>query len=215
MAPEHKPSRTKPGIRHEQVALTERRVLEAASALFVERGYVGTSLLAVAEAAGVAPRTVYVRFGSKAQLLGRCIDTSIVGDTQPVALLDRDLAKPSLEGATLEERIDGLVALSRAVMERSAALFAVATQAAAIEPEIAAMERAGMQQTLGDFRVLAERLAADRLLPEGMSADAVTDLLWVLTGPRTLVSLQADRGWTPDRFAAWLESVLRSFLRPR
>ena len=207
------PRRT--GLRREQVALTEQRIITAATALFVDHGYVSTSLLEVAEVAGVSPRTVYVRFGSKARLLERCIETSIVGDVQPIALLARDEVRPSLEGATLDERIEAIVAMSRSIMERSAALLAVGAQAAAVEVEIAAMERVAMQRTLGDLRAIAERLAGDGLLPEGTTAAAVTDILWVLAGPRAIVSLTSDRGWTPARFATWLDATLRAFLLPR
>ena len=41
------------------------RVMEVATALFVERGYAGTSLVDIAELAGVATRTVYQHFGDK------------------------------------------------------------------------------------------------------------------------------------------------------
>jgi AcrR family transcriptional regulator len=200
------------GLRQDHVALTEQRILEAATSLFVDRGYVGTSLLAVAEAAGVAPRTVYVRFGSKAQLLVRCIETSIVGDQQPAPLLDRASVRPGLRGATLEIRIDALASTAGAIMRRSAALFAVGSQAAAVEPEMAAMERVGMQQTLHDFRLVAERMAADGMLPAGMTAEEVTDLLWVVAGPRTMVSLRNDRGWSADQFTTWVGSALRAAL---
>ena len=194
-------------LRREQVALTERRILEAAIQLFVERGYVATSLLSVAESAGVSPRTVYVRFHSKARLFERCIETSAVGDQQPV-----DLA---LESPILDQRLEAIVEIARSMMERSSALLAVAAQAAAVEPEIAAVERVAMQRALGDFRSLAERLESDGMLPRGMTAAAVTDLLWVLAGPRAIVSLTADRGWTPARFATWLDVTLRAFLRGR
>ena len=202
-------------LRHEQVALTERRILEAATQLFVERGYVATSLLAVADAAGVSPRTVYVRFHSKARLFERCLETSAVGDQQPATLLDRDWVRPALESPLLEQRLDAIVDMARSMMERSAALLAVAAQAAAVEPEIAAVERVAMQRFLGDFRALAERLENDGLLPRAVNAAAVTDLLWVLAGPRTVVSLTTDRGWTPARFATWLDVTLRAFLRGR
>lgn len=43
----------------------KRRVIEVATALFVERGYAGTSLVDIAELAGVATRTVYQHFGDK------------------------------------------------------------------------------------------------------------------------------------------------------
>lgn len=205
-------SPTRPRLRRDQVALTERRILEAATELFVERGYIGTSLLAVAEAAGVAPRTVYVRFRSKAQLLSRCVDVSIVGDQEPVALRDREWARATREAPTLHARIEAFVAESSAIMERSAALFTVASQAAAIEPEIAAMERAAMQHTVADLRAFAEALATDRMLPSDLSADAVTDLVWVVAGPRTMVSLRGDRGWTTSQYAAFVRTTLRRLL---
>jgi AcrR family transcriptional regulator len=180
--------------------------------LFVERGYVGTSLLAVAGAAGVAPRTVYVRFRSKAQLLSRCIVVSIVGDQEPVALRDREWARTSREAPTLDARIEAFVAVSSAIMGRSAALFTVASQAAAVAPEIAAMERAAMQHTVADLRAFAEALAADGMLPAGVTPDAVTDLVWVVAGPRTMVGLRGDRGWTTTQYAAFVRSTLLRLL---
>jgi AcrR family transcriptional regulator len=213
VAAESKPGRR--GIRREQVALTERRILDAATALFLERGYAGTSLLAVAEAAGVAPRTVYVRFRSKAQLLHRCIDVSIVGDQEPIALRDRDWVRAGLEAATLDARIDAFVGMSSAIMERSAGLFAVGAQASVVEPEIAALERAAMQHTLTDMRTFADRLAADGMLPSGATVAELTDLLWVLAGPRTMVSLRTDRGWTSIQYAVWLRATLRAALGER
>jgi AcrR family transcriptional regulator len=202
--PDGNPQRS---IRRDQVALTERRLLDAATALFTDRGYAATSLAAVAAEAGVSPRTVYVRFHSKARLLERCIETSMLGDEPQ--------AGPSLESPILDERIDAIVQTARATMERSAALLAVTSQAAAIEPEIAAMERVTMQRTLGELRAIAERLATDGLLPQGTSPAAITDILWVLAGPRTIVSLTSDRGWTPARYATWLDATLRAFLRAR
>ena len=201
-----------PGLRRDQVALTERRILEAATALFLERGYVGTSLLAVAEAAGVAPRTLYVRFRSKAQLFSRCIDVSVVGDQEPVALRDREWARVSREAPTLDARIEAFVAMSSAIMERSVALFTVASQAAAVEREIAAIERGGMQHTVADLRAFAGALAGNGMLPAGLTIDAMTDLLWVVAGPRTMVSLRGDRGWTTSQYAAFVRAALRRLL---
>jgi hypothetical protein len=43
----------------------------------------------------------------------------------------------------------------------------------------------------------------------------VTDLLWVVAGPRTMVSLRIDRGWTGDQFAAWVATTLRAVLIPQ
>src|SRR5207302_1576199 len=54
-----------------------------------ERGYAGTSIEAIAGAAGVAAVTVYSAFGSKRALLARLIGVAVVGDERPVPLLER------------------------------------------------------------------------------------------------------------------------------
>ena len=77
-------------LRQAQTALTEQRIVAAATELFLADGYVATTLEAVARRARVAARTVYVRFGTKAALFKRVVDVAIVGDTEPVGVLGRD-----------------------------------------------------------------------------------------------------------------------------
>jgi TetR/AcrR family transcriptional regulator, regulator of cefoperazone and chloramphenicol sensitivity len=60
--PYHSPTRQR------QAEDTRRRILDAARALFREAGYAGTTLDAIAAAAGVSPKTVSA-FGSKRGLL--------------------------------------------------------------------------------------------------------------------------------------------------
>ena len=79
-----------PSLRQAQVAHTEQRILAAATELFLEGGYLATTLEAVARRAQVGARTVYLRFGTKAALFKRVVDVAIVGDTQPVDVLGRD-----------------------------------------------------------------------------------------------------------------------------
>jgi hypothetical protein len=57
-----------PSLRQAQVAHTEQRILAAATELFLEGGYLATTLEAVARRAQLATRTVYLRFGTKAAL---------------------------------------------------------------------------------------------------------------------------------------------------
>jgi AcrR family transcriptional regulator len=51
-------------LRAEQAEQTRRRILDAAGRLFIERGYAGTAITAVAQAAGVVPETVYGSLGT-------------------------------------------------------------------------------------------------------------------------------------------------------
>lgn len=51
----------------------ERQILDAATAVFGERGYGGTSMDAVAERVGVTKPVLYTHFGSKEGLLLACV----------------------------------------------------------------------------------------------------------------------------------------------
>ena len=75
------PAQEPPPLRQAQTALTEQRIVAAATELFVSDGYQATTLEAVAKRARVGARTVYVRFGTKAMLFKRVVDVAIVGDT--------------------------------------------------------------------------------------------------------------------------------------
>lgn len=54
----------------EEVRLLDRRLIEVATALFAERGFHGTSMEAVAAAAGVGKMSIYARFADKDALFG-------------------------------------------------------------------------------------------------------------------------------------------------
>ncbi len=84
---ERRPYRSE--LRARQADGTRRAVVEAATGLFVARGYAETTLDAVAAAAGVSRRTVVNAAGGKAALLGLARDFSLVGDDEPVPMADR------------------------------------------------------------------------------------------------------------------------------
>ena len=53
---------------------TRQRILTASRELFGIRGYAGTTLEAIAETAGVSPKTVTAVFGSKRAILGAVVN---------------------------------------------------------------------------------------------------------------------------------------------
>ena len=145
-----------PPLRQAQVAHTEQRILAAATELFLEDGYLATTLEAVARRAQVGARTVYLRFGTKAALFKRVVDVAIVGDTEPVDVLGRDWMQAAMTAPTAAERIAASAAASRQIMQRTGALFAVAQQAAAVEPLIAGFWQQGREQTRHAFARLLD-----------------------------------------------------------
>ncbi|GEL18273.1 TetR/AcrR family transcriptional regulator [Pseudonocardia asaccharolytica] len=194
--------------RGRQVARTEQRIIEAATRLFVADGYVATTLGAVAEAAGVGERTVYVRFGSKAALLERVVDVAIVGDTDEVDVLGRDWVQTALTAPTATDRINALAAATRQIMDRAGALFAVAQQAAAIEPLIAGQWQQGREQSRHAQRVVWTRMAADGLIADSRDLDRLIDTASVLTGAETYLLITRMFGWPLDTYEAWLRDTL-------
>ena len=65
-----------------QAAQTRRDIEAAADKLFRQRGYVGTSMPAIAAEAGVVVETVYRAFGSKAGLFKAVIEAALAGGSE-------------------------------------------------------------------------------------------------------------------------------------
>src|ERR1700745_2844654 len=127
-----------PGLRAARVLEHEERILRAAHALFVRNGYHATTLAAVADAAGVAHRTVYVRFGTKATLLKRVIDLAVAGDLEPIDVVSRGWYQAATTAPTLELRIAAFAEGSARLVASAVDVIAVAREAAPTEPTLAA-----------------------------------------------------------------------------
>lgn len=191
-------------LRAARRADTEQRIIQAATKMFLADGYAATTLTAVAQLAGVGERTVYVRFGSKAQLLKRAIDVAVVGDTLSVDVAGRAWTMKSLTAATLEERLDAYASGCRGLMERAGGLIAVAQQVEAAEPVIADSAQQGRSATVSAIRRLWENIRADGLLHAGVDIEWVIDTCCLLGAAETYVLMTRTVHWTPDRYESWL-----------
>ena len=199
-------------LRQAQTALTEELILAAATELFLADGYMATTLEAVARRARVAARTVYVRFGTKAALFKRVVDVAIVGDTEPVDVLGRDWMQAALTAPTAAERIAASAAASRQIMQRTGALFAVAQQAAAVEPLIAGYWQEGREGSRHAQRVFWTRLADDGLLPTGTDLAWIIDTASVITAAETYLLVTRMLGWDLDAYQAWVAATFTRLL---
>jgi AcrR family transcriptional regulator len=198
------PTGALPSLRQAQVAHTEQRILAAAAELFLEGGYLATTLEAVARRAQVGARTVYLRFGTKAALFKRVVDVAIVGDTEPVDVLGRDWVQAALTAPTAAERIAASAAAGRQIMQRTGALFAVAQQAAAVEPLIAGFWQQGREQSRRVHALFWTRMAEDGLLDPAVDLAWLIDTTAILAAAETYLLVTRMIGWNLDAYERWL-----------
>ena len=94
MTPRSQPPKRRYDSVTRQAHATEsrRRILAAAHSLFIDAGFAGTTIAAIADAADVSAPTVYAGFASKAELLRHAIEVALAGDDEPVAVADRPTA---------------------------------------------------------------------------------------------------------------------------
>jgi AcrR family transcriptional regulator len=193
---------------------TRMQITEAARELFIERGYSGTSIDAIAKEAGVAQETIYALFGNKMAILARVVDVSIVGDGQPIPLLAREQIR-EVEFETVQSRQIGMFAKRiRMIMSRVAPLFEVMRSAAKTEPEIRAMLKKYLGGKMEGMGYFVDCLLANGPLQKRMSKLAATETLWTLTSAEVYNLLTADRGWSAEEYESWLSQTLIRLLLP-
>lgn len=202
-------SGTVKGRQQARVAETEERILRAATRLFVRRGYQGTTLAQVADAAGVSHRTVYVRFGTKAELLKRATDVALVGDTREIDVAHRDWFHAALTAHTLDGRIRALVDGTADLMGRTADLFEVVVQAQVTEPLLAEALQAGRTATRENIRVFIRAAADDGLLHESADIEWLAETAAVVLHAETCLLLRRTRRWRDQDYREWLLLTLQ------
>ena len=195
------------GLRAARVLQNEERILSAAHALFVRNGYQSTTLTAVADAAGVAHRTVYVRFGTKAALLKRVIDMAIVGDLAPIDVVSRQWYRIATTAPTLQERIAAFAEGSARLMTSAADVIAVARQAEPTEPLLADAARAGRAGTRDVVRTFWARARDDGLLPAGCDLTWLADTTGVLAHAETYLLMRETLQLTHGQYQNWLATT--------
>jgi len=204
------PESVKPrGLRAARVLENEERIVRAAHELFVRHGYQATALTAVADAAGVAHRTVYVRFGTKAALLKRVVDVALVGDLAPIDVVNREWYRTATTAPTLDARVAALARGSAQLLVSAADVIAVARQAEPTEPLLAAAARAGRAATRDAIRTFWERARDDGLLPAGCDVTWLADTTSVLAHAETYLLMRETLQLTPERYQRWLAITWR------
>ena len=198
--------------RQAQARATRRRVIEAAKRLFTEHGYPATTIEAIAEAADTPLPTLYRLFGSKRALLAAVLDTSFVGDDEPVAFGDRPAVRAARAETDPVKMVNAFAPIMREFMERSSAILHVLATAAPVDPDAAGLlAEIRRQRHLGQSRIVAALDGIGALDPSLDRAEA-GDIVYALLSPDVHRILTVERGWPADRYERWIARSLATLL---
>jgi AcrR family transcriptional regulator len=201
----------RPDGRRERSRRTHERIVEAASRCFVADGYVGATVDAIAEAAGVAPQTVYYVFGTKAKLLAAALERTIVGDLDPVPVVERPWVDELGEAHDAATAVGLLVDESVKILVRVAPLHRVIQRAAA-DTEVGPLLEETRRRRRADQARLVGILAERGHLRADLDAATAADIYYGLLNEEVFELLTTDCGWDVERFRLWATQLVQQQL---
>ncbi|MGH3915067.1 MAG: TetR/AcrR family transcriptional regulator [Pseudonocardiaceae bacterium] len=204
--------------RAEQAAATRQAVLAAAWELFVSTGYAATTVVDIAARARVSVDTVYAVAGRKPTLLRELLQTALSGaDKAGPAAPDeqRDHVRPVRGAGTAREKIAVYAHAIAELQQRRAPVFLALRDAAATDPECAALWEEISRRRAKNMRFFAADLRSTGELRGDLSDEEVADIVWSMNAAEYWALLVHERGWSPSRFTAWIiDAWTRLLLRP-
>jgi AcrR family transcriptional regulator len=196
--------------RQAQAEERQRRVLEAATELFLTQGYGATSIDQIAKAADVSPQSVYATFESKAGILERAVNLARAGAPRGRG---RDLPETiaAHQELDLRRRCQRAAAVARRMYEDSAALIAIVERASAVDPQLADLHDRFRTQRR-DSMVQMNRDLTAKVFRKGLKRTDALDTMTFLSAAHTYTELVDGMGWTPARYETWLTDALYQVL---
>lgn len=215
MSERTRPKRTYDGTaRRRQAEATRARVVEAAAEVFLEHGYAGATIPAVADRAGVALQTVYRAAPGKSGLLAAAVTAAVAGGSARAAVVVEE--RPAIRAIRDEPDPRRQLLLyahtQPGIWSRVGPLLRVLAAAAESEPDLRALQAdqdARRHAGLVSFtRLLHDR----RTLRSGLSPERAADIIVTLGSFATYDSLVTAHGWSHHEYERWLADMLQHSL---
>lgn len=199
-------------VRDEQAARTRTRILDAASDLFLERGYARTTITDIAERAGVARDTVYAVFGSKARVLTALIDLRLVPDGSVASARERPEALAVRDEIDQRKQIELFASFIAGISTQLRPVFEILRTASAVEPDMANVFQEMDRYRMMNMQTYAKWIAARG--PLRVSTRRAGEIIWTLASPDVGRMLCDELGWTQSQHGRWLSDTLARTLLP-
>ena len=206
-------TKSKSQTRRERSLATRRRMVGAAYRLFCEKGYVATTMEAIAREADVAVPTLYFTFRTKGAILSEALDAAVMGLDEPVEPEDAPWYRAFEAEPDPRRALQILVENVALILSRVAPLT-TAIHGAANDPEVVVLRELSVQRQHDGYRDLVRQLARKGGLRQGLSVARATDILFVLLSADLFEALASGRGWSFAECKRWLVDVVSQQLLP-
>jgi AcrR family transcriptional regulator len=198
--------------RQAQAGRNRDAILGIARAGFLAQGYAATTMASIAGQAGLSVDTVHKAFGGKAGLVRAIYEQSLAGEG-PVAAPQRS---DEMQSAEHDPRtiVSRWGALSTEVAPLVAPIHLLIRDAAATDPEMAALLRDSDRQRRERMRHNARTLADRGHLTPGITLEDATDVMWTYSSPELYELLVIRCGWNLTRYGRFIADSMAAALVP-
>lgn len=199
--------------RQQQAQATRDEICRVAERLFLESGYVATTIDAIAREAGVAVQTIYNSVGNKAAILNAILER-VVTDSNGTVTVSQFMSERVAAAEDLPAAVRVMADWMVEFNGRAGAVFAVLRQAAAVDPEVDALQRLRSRRRLQNYGHAAAQIRGRGAIPAGTTDAETAASIWALGHPDVYTALVVDAGWTVEAYRRWVSGALREVLIP-
>ncbi|MGE5073022.1 MAG: TetR/AcrR family transcriptional regulator [Anaerolineae bacterium] len=201
--------------RQSQARETRTRILKAAETLFMEHGYAGATIEAIAARADVASETVYASFKNKRRIVLELLTVLAAGGVEEDVPITRRAGPRAVAQEHDQRRQLAIFAETVAHnLERVAWMSELLTIAARAQQDVDRMMQRLNEQRWQHMAVFVEQLAVNGPLRDRMNRAEATDIVWTLASPEVFLLTTRDRTWSTERYTRWLADALARMLLP-
>ena len=189
-------------LREQQAGRTRELIAEAARARFLEKGWSGTSVRSVAEAAGVSEATVYSVYGSKAGLA-----TSLIDAAERQADVARVIGELQERAGDPDGQLRAFVDFDRRLYEKGGDVIRILAEARRQHPELGRAYDEGRSRGDEQRRRMFSSWPADAWR-DGVTVDHAIAVYGSLVSLDSFDTATRGYGWDGDAVADWWYTTL-------
>ena len=200
--------------RRAQALESQTQIIETARDLFIEHGYAGVSIEAIAHQAKASPETIYSVFKNKRTILARTMDLAAGTDDNPIPVILRSYIQEVTSERDQHRQIQMFASRMQMFFSQVAPLVGVIRDAGKTEPEIKKLLNKYLDDRYQGMGFFIDCLLANGPLRNGLSKLSAVETIWALASAEVYNLLIMERGWSEEEYEIWLAETLARLLLP-